>query len=136
MAFSFHTFVRPLAASLIVTSIVAFGGSSAQSSNPTDALPNPFRSIDDFFKLPDGRTWGAVSAVDIDKDGTSIWIAERCGGNSNCMARPTVDPILLYDKSGKLVRSFGAGMLASPHGIYVDRDGNVWVTDYSDNAPR
>ena len=38
--------------------------------------------------------------------------------------------------SGKLVKSFGAGLLVSPHGIYVDRDGNIWVTDYQDNAPR
>ena len=31
--------------------------------------------------------------------------------------------------SGKLVKSFGAGMMLFPHGIHVDRDGNVWVTD-------
>jgi DNA-binding beta-propeller fold protein YncE len=27
-------------------------------------------------------------------------------------------------------------MIANPHGIYCDRDGNVWATDYGDNAPR
>src|SRR5262249_59235606 len=37
---------------------------------------------------------------------------------------------------GKLVRSFGAGRIASAHGIYVDRGGNVWVTDANDNRPR
>jgi streptogramin lyase len=47
-----------------------------------------------------------------------------------------LDPILHYDASGKLIRSFGAGLLVGPHGIFVDRDGNVWVTDYQDNAPR
>jgi hypothetical protein len=80
--------------------------------------------------------WGSLSAVDIDKDGKSIWVAERCGGNSACLDSPTVDPILKFDSSGKLLKSFGAGMLVSPHGIYVDRDGNIWVTDYQDNAPR
>ncbi len=99
-------------------------------------VPNPYQAIENYFKLPAGREWGSVSAVDIDKDGKSIWVAERCGGNSGCPANPTVDPILLYDASGKLVRHFGAGMIMSPHGIHVDRDGNVWVTDYSDNAPR
>ncbi len=47
-----------------------------------------------------------------------------------------LDPILHYDASGKLIKSFGAGLLVGPHGIFVDRDGNVWVTDYQDNAPR
>ena len=38
-------------------------------------------------------------------------------------------PILKFDASGKLVQSFGAGMFVRPHGIHVDREGNVWVTD-------
>ena len=37
--------------------------------------------------------------------------------------------MLLFDSTGKLVRSFGAGLILSPHGIHVDKDGNVWVTD-------
>jgi hypothetical protein len=46
-----------------------------------------------------------------------------------------VPTILKFDASGKLVTSFGAGMLIFPHGIYVDKDDNVWVTDGQDNAP-
>ena len=38
-------------------------------------------------------------------------------------------PILQFDPSGKLLKSFGAGMFAFPHGLYLDRDGNVWATD-------
>jgi sugar lactone lactonase YvrE len=41
----------------------------------------------------------------------------------------TLPPILKFDRSGKLVTSFGAGMMIFPHGIHVDRDGNLWVTD-------
>jgi streptogramin lyase len=108
----------------------------AQAQSPSNDLPNPYRTVENHFKLPDRRTWGAISAIDVDKDGHSIWIAERCGGNSGCPVKPMVDPILLFDASGNLVRSFGAGLIMSPHGIHVDRDGNVWVTDYSDNAPR
>src|SRR5438045_6481104 len=44
--------------------------------------------------------------------------------------------VLKFDSTGKLVKSFGAGLLVFPHGIHVDRDGNVWVTDGQDNAPR
>jgi len=37
--------------------------------------------------------------------------------------------VLKFDASGKLVTSFGSGMFIFPHGIHVDKDGNVWVTD-------
>src|SRR5438552_10422063 len=106
---------------------------------PTNDLPNPYQTVANFFKLPEGRTWGSTSAVDIDKDGKSIWVAERCGQNS-CLDRATgkmsdLPTVLKFDASGKLVKSFGAGLLIFPHGIHVDKDGNVWVTDGQDNAP-
>ena len=34
-----------------------------------------------------------------------------------------------YDASGKLIGHMGADLFAFPHGIHVDQDGNVWVTD-------
>jgi sugar lactone lactonase YvrE len=102
---------------------------------PTNDLPNPYETVANYFKMPEGRTWGSTSAVEIDRDGKSIWVAERCGANS-CLNAPTVDTILHFDASGTLVKSFGAGMLIFPHGIFVDRDGNVWVTDGQDNGSR
>src|SRR5881396_1561489 len=89
--------------------------------------------------MPGTRAWGSTSAVEIDKDGKSVWVAERCGQNS-CLDRATgqmspLAPILKFDPSGKLVKSFGEGMLIFAHGIFVDREGNVWVTDGQDNAP-
>jgi DNA-binding beta-propeller fold protein YncE len=60
-------------------------------------------------------------------DGT-LWIAERCAAN-DCSATSDVAPIFHADASGKVIGSFGAGRFAWPHGIYADRDGNVWVTD-------
>jgi DNA-binding beta-propeller fold protein YncE len=98
------------------------------------AQPNPYRTIEGWAKLPQGRTWGATSAVDIDKDGLSVWVAERCGANS-CLGSDL--PVMLkFDPTGKLVTSFGAGLMIFPHGIHVDRDGNIWVTDGQDNKPR
>ena len=104
------------------------------ATRPTNDLPNPFRTVEGWAKLPDGLAWGSLSAVDVDKDGTSIWVAERCGTNS-CLGSPR-DPIMKFDASGKMVTSFGAGMFIFPHGIHVDRDGNIWVTDGQDNKPR
>ena len=103
------------------------------------AQDNPYRTIEGWAKMPEGRSWGSTSAVDVDRDGRSIWVAERCGANS-CLNRATgeisnLPTILKFDANGTLVRSFGAGMLIFPHGIHVDRDGNIWVTDGQDNAP-
>ena len=113
----------------------------AKVIEPTNSAPNPFQTIEGWAKMPEGRTWGSTSAVDIDKDGKSIWVAERCGAN-NVLGRreratsSPLDVVLKFDATGKLVKSFGAGMFVFPHGIHVDRDGNVWVTDGQDNFPR
>ena len=91
------------------------------------AQRDAYRTIDNHFRLPAGRTIGSTVAMAIDRDGTSVWVFERCGGN-NCVGS-TVAPILKFDASGALVKSFGAGMFIRPHGIHMDRDGNLWVTD-------
>ncbi|HET8770229.1 MAG TPA: peptidyl-alpha-hydroxyglycine alpha-amidating lyase family protein [Gemmatimonadaceae bacterium] len=96
-------------------------------------LPNPYVTVEGWAKMPEGRTWGSTSAVAIAKDGESVWVAERCG--ANLCTGSSLDPVMLFDKDGNLVRSFGAGMINWPHGIYVDHDGNVWVTDGRDNRP-
>ena len=122
--------------------IVVLAGAALAAQNdvaPTNDLPNPYGSVENYFKLSEGRKWGSTSAIEIDKDGRTIWVAERCAANS-CLDRATgemssSDPVLHFDASGKLIKSFGAGMLIFPHGIFVDRDGNVWVTDGQDNAP-
>jgi sugar lactone lactonase YvrE len=125
-----------LASGVCAAGVVVF----AQGLEPTNSQPNPYQSVENYLKLPEGRVWGSTSAVDIDKDGRSIWVAERCQENS-CLDRKTgqmsaLPTILKFDASGKLVRSFGAGVLIFPHGIHVDRDGNVWVTDGQDDAPQ
>jgi len=113
----------------------AFG----QSAAPTNSAPNPYRSIENWAKLPEGRVWGSTSGVDIDPDGTSVWVAERCGvfaapsqvkpGQPFACDGSSLAPILKFDASGNLVQAFGAGLLVFPHGLHVDRAGNVWVTD-------
>lgn len=126
--------------------LLAQGGAQApaaqgawMSATPANDLPNPYNTIEDWAKMPEGRTWGSTSAVDIDKDGRSVWVAERCQVNS-CWDRAKnemspLNTVFKFDANGKMVTSFGQGMFVFPHGIHVDRDGNVWVTDGQSNLP-
>jgi DNA-binding beta-propeller fold protein YncE len=126
---------RGLVASAGVLAVIRLVSAQAPPG-PTNDAPNPYRTVENWAQLPAGRSWGSLSAVDIDKDGKSVWVADRCGGNSACLTSPTIDPIFKFDENGKLVKSFGAGLLVSPHGIHVDRDGNIWITDYQDDLAR
>jgi DNA-binding beta-propeller fold protein YncE len=54
-------------------------------------------------------------------------VYDRCG-RADCIGSK-LDPIQKFDASGALLASFGAGMFNHPHGLYLDADGNVWVTD-------
>ena len=100
---------------------------------PVNGLPNPYETVRNFGTLPDGRSWGSVSAVAIDVDGKSLWAGDRCGSNS--CAGSTVNPIVKLDPSGKVVAQFGAGLIMWPHGIDVDKQGNVWVVDARSATP-
>ena len=109
---------------LVLASLPAFAQVRVE---PTNDLPDPYSTVEGWAKMPEGRSWGSTSAVEIDRDGVSVWVAERCGAN-NCL-NSSLDPILQFDSSGTFVRSFGSGLIVSPHGIYVDQENNVWVTD-------
>lgn len=105
---------------------------AGQAGRSSGDVPNPYRTIDPWGRPPAGRSWGGISAIDIDRDGRSVWIAERCGGIT--CANSNVAPILKLDPSGSVRASFGAGLFLVPHGMFVDRDGNIWVTDASDGT--
>ncbi|MEA2906124.1 MAG: hypothetical protein QOI12_3511 [Alphaproteobacteria bacterium] len=99
----------------------------AQTSDP-NAAPNPYGDMNpDWAKLPGGRKMGAPEGIAIDPDGKSIWIFERCGGMA--CNNSTLDPIMKLDPTGNTVASFGGGLFNFPHGLDVDREGNVYVTD-------
>jgi DNA-binding beta-propeller fold protein YncE len=98
----------------------------ARSEDPNSA-PDAYRVVENWAQLPEGRAWGQAIGVDIDPDGRSVWVYERCG--AKLCTGSKLDPIHKLDPSGKVVKSFGAGMVNWPHGLFVDRDGNVWITD-------
>ena len=90
------------------------------------AQPGPYRLVENWANLPEGRAMGAVSWVAVDRK-DDVWVFERCGGN-DCTGS-SLAPILKFDPSGKFLKSFGEGKFVFPHGIHVDKDGYVWAVD-------
>ena len=98
------------------------------------ALPNPYRAVDGWAKMPPGRSMGAVGDLMFTADGKFLWAIVRCDAaernrfGDEC-ADSNLDPVIQFDREGRFVRSFGGGLFVWPHGLDVDRSGNVWVTD-------
>ena len=117
-------FFSPIILCAVLAAIFA---ANACAQGDLNSAPNPYRTVENWAILPEGRTWGQVISADIDRDGKSIWVVERCGGTS--CANSNLAPVLKFDASGNLVKSFGAGMIVRPHGLFIDRKNNIWVTD-------
>lgn len=107
-----------------------------------EGLPNPAPVvIENWGELEEGREWGSTAGIDIDPIDGHIWAYERCGASSfgggvpvNCENNP-VDPIFKFDRNtGEVLANFGGGIMVTPHGLHVDAEGNVWVTDFVGNA--
>jgi sugar lactone lactonase YvrE len=131
------------------------GGEVCVAQSPAMNPYRPVRGLADgggasipggeWARLPGGREMGPPASVHVDVDGESIWAFIRCDETSpvpfarggrfgvDCMnADGTLKPhdtIYKFDRNGSVVKSFGAKMFVWPHGLYVDRDGNVWATD-------
>jgi DNA-binding beta-propeller fold protein YncE len=104
---------------------------------PVNSGANPYRVVRDWGQFnQEARPWGGSNGVAIDRDGRSVWATDRCspGTAPGCLGSKG-NPVHHFDESGKEIRSFGGGMFVWPHGIHVDRDGNVWVTDARAPSP-
>jgi hypothetical protein len=103
----------------LAAAVAASAGSvCAQAPDPNSA-PNPYRMLDRWAQMPEGRQLGAAIGVSIDRDGKSVWIYERCGGET-CEGLHLA-PIFKFDPDGKVVANFGADLVNWPHGFNVDR---------------
>src|SRR5512138_1584978 len=107
------------------------GTPQTDKAAPVNGGANPYRVVRDWAQLTiEARPWGGSNGVAVDRDGRSVWSTDRCspGTAPGCLG-VKANPVHLFDASGKEIRSFGGGMFVWPHGIHVDQDGNVWVTD-------
>ncbi|MFI5152379.1 MAG: peptidyl-alpha-hydroxyglycine alpha-amidating lyase family protein [Chitinophagales bacterium] len=94
----------------------------------------PYKQVQDWPRLPEHFILGNPTGMDMDKDqnlvvfhrGSRIWPSIGPIPES----RINENTILIIDKhSGNILRSWGEGIFIMPHGLKIDRDNNIWVTD-------
>jgi streptogramin lyase len=84
------------------------------------ASSSPYRLIETWapVPVPAGLEW-EMNGISTNAKGTRVFAQRRSD-----------PPILEIDPvSGRVLKSWGQGMLVWPHGVYVDRDGFVWIVD-------
>jgi sugar lactone lactonase YvrE len=110
--------------------------------------PNPYRPVGGlqagggpgligkpWAKLPAGRETGSPGGLEVDVDGEHLWAILRCGndgtprGSQTYCDKSDLDPIIKFDPAGNVVKMFGSRMFSWPHGLHIDREGNIWVTE-------
>src|SRR5262245_6753361 len=120
--------MKPLIAFLFVALVSSVVQTQSGIAPVNDELTNPYQAgVRNWATHTDGRAWGSTAGIDIGPKG-EIWAIDRCGANtcegSNAPTVHQIDPT-----TGKVLRSIGAGLFVFPHGLHVDRAGNIWVTD-------
>lgn len=100
---------------------------SQRPSIPPQAVPGPdlgYRpvAVDMAFEFPAGRGFDSVAAVDIDSQG-HLFVLHRAD-----------EALMEFDQNGSFIRAFGEGLFSRSHGLRIDRDDNLWVTDVADHV--
>jgi DNA-binding beta-propeller fold protein YncE len=81
-----------------------------------------YRVVENWAQFPPGVTkWGAATGVDVDAQ-----------DNVYVLHRNEAMPIMVFDRNGKFLRSWGQGLFKTTHFLHVDPFGFVWVTDRGD----
>ena len=111
---------------LTVTAGIALLVLQTYTSDSAFAQNSEYRFVENWAQLPDGFTWGQVIAVEVDPEGNLITF-QRCSSNT-CVGQ-SAPPLLKFSPSGEHLMSWGEGLIVWPHGLDIDAEGNIWVTD-------
>ena len=76
-----------------------------------------FSVIEGWGKLPDGWRYQEVAGAAVDKQDRVF-----------CFTR-SEHPVIVFDRDGNFLRSWGEGVVRRAHGITIDADDMVWLTD-------
>src|SRR5262245_2710263 len=87
------------------------------SNYPENAPDLGYKPAPDIFKLPPGMSFGPCSSVAVNSKG-NLFVFNR-----------SAHALMEFNGKGKYLRTIAAGMFTRPHGLRIDREENIWVTD-------
>src|SRR3984893_10853404 len=83
-----------------------------------------YEVIENWGRLPDGWQYGEVAAVGVDsKDNVYVFARGK-------------HPMIVFDRAGNFLRSWGEGLFNRPHGVHVAPDDTLYCTDDGDHTVR
>ena len=99
------------------------------------ATPGGYQVTHGWPQVPEGQVLGwVVSGVGVDSLG-DVFVLHRAGrdwpSSDELDLRPIAHPtVLVFDaRMGRLRAAWGAGTFGMPHGLTIDREDNIWITD-------
>jgi len=101
-----------------------------------DIEPDPeasYEVVEGWPALPDDFVFGEAAGVGVDSHGHVFVFhrADRDFGNTEIIPSPTI--AMIDGSTGALLATFGANQFVVPHGLSIDPDDNLWVTDVALN---
>lgn len=90
--------------------------------NPVGKGQYTYEVIEQWGSLPTGMTFGPMSAVAADSQGR-IYAFQRKD-----------PPVLVFDREGNYLDSWGDSAIADPHGFFIGPDDIVYLTDRDDHV--
>ena len=121
----------------ILSSIFLFNCTNNNSAkkNKYEQDFTKYELVEGWPNLPQGYNLGQVTGIDVDTS-QNVLLIHRAWRRWKILNEVFPDTpisantVLELDrKSGKLLNSWGAGLFIMPHGLKVDKENNVWITD-------
>lgn len=83
-----------------------------------------YEPVENWAKLPPGWSFKEIGAVGVDAD-DHVYVFNR-----------GEHPMIVFDRDGNFLKSWGEGVFPRPHGLHMAPDGTVWLTDDGDHTVR
>jgi hypothetical protein len=83
-----------------------------------------YEPVENWAKLPPGWSFKEIGGVGVDNN-DNVYVFNR-----------GEHPMIVFDRAGNFLRSFGEGLFPRAHGVFMAPDDTVWLTDDGDHTVR
>jgi hypothetical protein len=83
-----------------------------------------YEPVENWAKLPPGWSFKEIGGVGVDRN-DNVYVFNR--GDH---------PMIVFDRNGHFLRSFGEGLFPRAHGVFMAPDDTIWLTDDGDHTVR